>query len=170
MTKQQLIEDNMNLVYALISREYPTYIHDEDIIQCGMLGLCQAADKWDESKAKFSDFAWYCIRHEIIREFKRRAKHQGVLSLDYETETDGVKGSLGDTIVGDEDVAYVDIEVESCRINETDRKIYNLLADGLPPREVAKMLNVSPQLVYATRRKLRFLRSGNYEYRSKVSR
>ena len=152
----------MNLVYALVSREYPTYLHDEDIIQCGMLGLCQAADKWDENKAKFSDFAWYCIRHEIIKEFKRRAKHQGVLSLDYETVTEDGRGSLGDTIVGDEDVAYVDIEVNSCRINKTERKIYDLLVAGLQPREVAKKLNVSYSFVYATRRKLRLLRSRNY--------
>ena len=154
----------MNLVYALISREYPTYLHDEDIVQCGMLGLCQAADKWDENKAKFSDFAWYCVRHEIIKEFKRRAKHQQVLSLDYETYTDDGRGSLGDTIVGDEDVAYVDLEIKSCRINETERKIYELLLEGLQPREVAKKLNLSNQMVYATRRKLRLLRSGNYEY------
>ena len=70
MTKQQLIEDNLNLVYALISREYPTYLHDEDIIQTGMLGLCKAADKWDEKRGTFSNFAWCCIRHEIIKEFK----------------------------------------------------------------------------------------------------
>lgn len=157
--KQKLIEDNMNLVYALVSREYPTYLHDEDIIQTGMVGLCKAAGKWDESKAKFSDFAWYCIRYEIIKEFKRRARHQGILSLDYEVDTDGVKGTLGDTIVGDEDVAYVDVEVNSCRMNKTERKIYDLLVSGLQPREVAKKLNITPQFVYATRRKLRLLRS-----------
>ena len=78
MTKQQLIEDNMGLVYSLILREYPTYIQDEDIIQCGMLGLCQAADKFDESKGfKFAGFAWFCIRNEIIRELNKRSKHQG---------------------------------------------------------------------------------------------
>ena len=159
MTKQKLIEDNINLVYALVSREYPTYLHDEDIIQSGMLGLCKAADKWDESKAKFSDFAWYCIRHEIIDEFKRRAKHQGVLSLDYETLTDGVKGSLADTIVGEEDVAYVDVDVNQSKLNETERKVYELLVDGVQPMEVAKQLNISHQMVYATRRKLRILRS-----------
>lgn len=160
----------MNLVYALVSREYPTYLYDEDIIQTGMLGLCKAANEWDENKSKFSIFAWYCIRHEIIKEFKRRAKHQGVLSLDYETEVDGMRSSLGETVVGDEDVAYVDIEVDSCRINEKERQIYELLVEGLAPKEVAKKLNISHQMVYATRRKLRFLRSGNYEYRNKVSR
>ena len=169
MTKQKLIEDNMKLVYHIVSKEYPTYLHDEDVIQSGMLGLCEAADKWDSNRGEFLQFAWSCIRHAIIKEFKRRAKHQGVLSLDYETETDGMRSSLGETIVGDEDVGYIDVGVDSCRISEKERKIYELLVDGLSPKEVAKTLNVSHQMVYATRRKLRFLRSGNYEYRSKVS-
>lgn len=155
--KQKLIEDNMNLVYALISREYPTYLKDEDIIQCGMLGLCQAADKWDENKAKFSDFAWYCIRHEIIKEFKRRAKHQGVLSLDYETVTDGVRGSIGDMIVGEEDVPYIDC----CEhhLTSQEKHILDLLKVGLQSKEIAEQLNTTEQTVNRTKRKIRILRS-----------
>ena len=155
--KQKLIEDNMNLVYALISREYPTYLKDEDIIQCGMLGLCQAADKWDEKKAKFSDFAWYCIRHEIIKEFKRRSKHQGVLSLDYETVTDGVRGSLGDTIVGEEDVLYFDYCEQ--HLTSLEIQILELLKLGLLPKDIAKQLNTTEQNVNRTKRKIRILRS-----------
>ena len=157
MMKQKLIEDNMNLVYALISREYPTYLKDEDIIQCGMLGLCQAADKWDEKKAKFSDFAWYCIRHEIIKEFKRRSKHQGVLSLDYETVTDGVRGSLGDTIVGEEDVLYFDYCEQ--HLTSLEIQILELLKLGLLPKDIAKQLNTTEQNVNRTKRKIRILRS-----------
>ena len=156
----------MNLVYYIIRKEYPTYIHDEDMVQCGMVGLCQAADKWDESKGTFSTFAAYAIRNEIIREFKKRAKHFGVLSLDYEMVHDGSRRSLGDTIVGDEDVGYVDLEVKSCRINPTEQKIYELLLTGLPPRAVAKQLGVSYSFVYATRRKLKLLRQrGNRKER-----
>ena len=162
MTKQQLIEDNMNLVYALVSREYPTYIHDEDIIQTGMLGLCQAAEKWDESKAKFSDFAWYCIRHEICKEFKRRAKHQGVLSLDYETtNADGERVTFGDFIVGDEDVCYIDDCLD--KLTPIQQQIVELLKTGLTPKEVSKKLNVSYQTVCFTQRKIRLLRGKVHE-------
>ena len=156
MTKQQLIEDNMNLVYSLVSREYPTYLHDEDIIQTGMLGLCKAAEQWDENKSKFSSFAWYCIRHEIIKEFKRRAKHQGVLSLDYETITDGVRGSLGDTIVGEEDVLYIDDCVN--QLTPLQRSILDLLKRGYTVKEVADTLGTTPRNVTFTQRKLRILR------------
>lgn len=157
MTKQQLIEDNMNLVYALISREYPTYIHDEDVIQSGMVGLCEAADQWDETKSKFSAFAWLCIRHAIIKEFRRRAKHQGVLSLDYETVTDGVKGCLGDTIVGEEDVCFVDC-CEN-QLTPLQLRIVDLLKKGVSVKEIAEILDTTPQNVYFTQRKIRILRS-----------
>ena len=157
LTKQKLIEDNMNLVYALISREYPTYLHDEDIVQCGMLGLCRAADKWDENKGKFSAFAWHCIRNEIIRELNKRAKHKGVLSLDYETVTDGVRGSLGDTIVGEEDVVYID-DCEN-QLTPLQRKIVALLKKGMSGKDIAKQLGCTSQMVSWTRRKIRILRS-----------
>lgn len=159
MTKQQLIEDNMKLVYHIVSKEYPTYLHDEDIIQCGMLGLCEAADKWDKNRGEFLQFAWSCIRHAIIKEFKRRAKHQGVLSLDYETEVDGMRSSLGETIVGDEDVMYID----ACENNLTSlqKQILELLKRGMRPKDIAEKLGCSRQNVCWTQRKIRILRSRN---------
>ena len=158
MTKQQLIEDNMKLVYSLISREYPTYIQDEDIIQCGMLGLCQAAEKFDESVGnKFSAFAWFCIRHEIIRELKRRSKYQGVLSLDYEySGENGVKVPFGDMIAGDEDVMYIDDCEE--QLTPQQKQILELLKKGLDSKEVAEILGTTTANVTRTRRKIRLLR------------
>ena len=159
LMKQKLIEDNMNLVYSLVSREYPTYLYDEDIIQTGMLGLCKAAEQWDETKSKFSNFAWHCIRYEIIKEFKRRAKHNGVLSLDYETTTDGVRGSLGDTIVGDEDVLYIDDCAD--QLTPLERSILDLLKKGFTAKEAAESLGTTLHKVYFTQRKIRILRGTN---------
>ena len=163
MTKQQLIEDNMGLVYSLILREYPTYIQDEDIIQCGMLGLCQAADKFDESKGfKFAGFAWFCIRNEIIRELNKRSKHQGVLSLDYEyTDKFGEKFPYSDLIVGDEDVMYID-DCEH-QLTPLQKQIVSLLKKGVKSKEIARVLGTTTQNVSYTRRKIRLLRGRNDE-------
>ena len=147
----------MNLVYALVSREYPTYLQDEDIIQTGMLGLCMAADKWDESKAKFSSFAYSCIRNAILNEFRRRNKHQGVLSLDYEiTGGSGEKAPFSEFVVGEEDVTYID----DCShlLTPLQAKIMAALKRGMTPKEVAKAVGTTPQNVYFTQRKVRILR------------
>ena len=154
--KQKLIEDNMNLVYSLISKEYPTYVHDDDIIQCGMLGLCKAAEKWDESKSQFSTFAWSCIRNEICKEFRQRAKHQGILSLDYETNNeDGGRSTFGDCIVGAEDVLYVDTDVKS--ITAREKQVFDLYKTGLSQVDIASKLGVTKPYVWKVMRKIRTL-------------
>lgn len=159
MTNQQLVEDNMNLVYGLVSKEFPTYIHDEDIIQTGMLGLCQAAETWDESRGKFSTFAYTCIRNLICNEFRNRNKHQGVWSLDYTiTNDNGEVCTLGDCVVGDEDVNYVDVEFDRSRLRQKELDICQMLMDGVEPLEISKQLGVSQQYINATRRKMRKLK------------
>ena len=159
MTKQQLIEDNMGLVYHLISKEYPTYLYDEDIIQWGMLGLCKAAEKWDESKSKFSTFAIICIRSEIQMEFRRRAKHQGIFSLDYEYEgEDGETNTLADCVIGDEDVPYFDIGINLSRLNEKEKRIVELLPTGMTQTDIARELGVTRQYVHRVVRKIRAMR------------
>ena len=163
MTKQQLIEDNMGLVYGLVHREYPTYSNDEDIIQCGMLGLCVAAEKWDESKSAFSTFATICIRSSIQYEFRKRAKYKDDLSLDAELPTRHDTGNIDistykDLIVGDEDVTYFDIGIDLKKLTEREREIARLLLTGMTQADVAKRLGVSRQYVGKVTRKIRTLR------------
>jgi RNA polymerase sigma factor (sigma-70 family) len=160
VTKQQLIEDNMNLVYSLIRREYPQHIQDEDIIQSGMLGLCKAAEQWDESKSTFSNYAWHSIRNAIIDEFKQRTKHQGVLSLDYEVDdADGKRVPFSNVIVGQEDVGYVDIDVDIDQLSPTQIKVFELYRIGVPNNEIATTLGVSRQCVWQAMRKIRKMRN-----------
>lgn len=161
MTKQQLIEDNMKLVYGLVSKEYPTYLYDEDIIQCGMLGLCEAAEKWEEGKLAFSTYATYRIRHRIQDEFRRRTKHQGILSLDYEIKNDGSPcdfTTFGDLIVGEEDVPYFDIGIDLSKLNKKERQIVELLPTGMSQVDIGKELGVTKQYVWQTIRKIRAMR------------
>ena len=153
MTKQQLIEDNMKLVYSLIRKEYPTYIGDEDLVQSGMLGLCQAAEQYDPSRTKFSTFAYICIRNAIRNELKSRTKHQGILSLDYEIKGDGGTTTFGDTIVGDEDVIYVEVNTEL--LTDREKQILELFQTGLCQTDIAKQLRISCQAVWTAMRKIR---------------
>ena len=146
----------MNLVYSVVSKEYPTYLNDEDIIQCGMLGLCKAAEKWEESKSQFSTFAWMCIRNEIRKEFRNRMKHQNVLSLDYEVDgEDGEKACFGDFLIGAEDVLYIDKEVNG--LTKREQQIFELFQSGMRYSEIAVKLGTSRQYIWKTMRKVRML-------------
>lgn len=160
--KQRLIEDNLKLVYHVVHRDYPTYVNDEDIIQCGMLGLCKAVEKWDETKSKFSTFACKCIKNEIMNEFRKRAKHQGILSLDYEVNgEDGEKCTFGDMIVSDEDVGYVDLTIDHRRLTKREQEICELCKQGMTFEDIGKNLGISMQTVWKATRKIRALRGVN---------
>jgi RNA polymerase sigma factor (sigma-70 family) len=158
VTKQQLIEDNMRLVYSLVSKEYPTYLTDEDIIQCGMLGLCKAAEKWDEGKSKFSTFAISCIRNEIRYEFRKRAKHQGILSLDYEVDTEEGTITVADMIPGDEDVCYLDYGINVNKLKPREKRVFELLQGNMTHSDIGRELGISTQAVWSITRKLRKMR------------
>ena len=148
----------MKLVHHLISKEYPTYMYDEDIVQCGMLGLCRAAEKFDENKGKFSTYATFYIRAEIQDEFRRRMKHQGVLSLDYEIDNDGERVTFGDIIAGDEDVNYIDLNIDLSKLTDRERVVAEMILTGMPLTDIGKHLGVSKQYVYSVKRKIKAMR------------
>lgn len=159
LVKQKLIEDNMKLVYALISKEYPNFVNDEDVVQSGMVGLCKAARSYDESKSKFSTYAYPAIRTAIQDELRKRAKHIGVLSLDHPYENDhGETCTFADILVGEEDIKYLDLDVDDDSLTTKQKAIYELKKRGVPTTEVAKAMGVSRQTVWATMRKIKKLR------------
>lgn len=158
MTKQQLIEDNMALVYFIVNKHYPTFRNDQDIIQAGMLGLCCAAESWDEAKSKFTTYASSCILNAINTEFCGRKKHKSVLSLDYPVHgDDGEPGSFGDFCIGESDVDYVDTESFYDQLTERERRIVELKEGGVSVSDISKELRCSEKTVWATLRKLKFL-------------
>lgn len=155
MNRQQLIEHNLNLVYFLVNKYYPSFIQDEDIIQCGMLGLCRAADTWDESKSLFSTYAGKCICNEICKEFKNRKKSKGLLSLDYEIKEYDGNTKLRDLIEGESDVDFMDEQPFIDTLSEKEKEIYLLLRDGLEAEEIIEKLGMTQTTLDTYIRRLR---------------
>lgn len=63
MNKQQnrLVLDNVGLAYSF-AETYKWHSRYDDIKQSCLLGLCEAASRWD-GKAAFSTYAYYWMRH-----------------------------------------------------------------------------------------------------------
>ena len=156
---QKLIEENMNLVYFLINRYYPTFIGDEDLVQCGMIGLCSAANNFDEtSGVKFSTFASSCILNEICKEFTRRKKHSKVLSLEAsKVNDDGEVSSIGDLIVGDEDVDFFDCDDFYDSLSTDYKAIVDLRRKGLNNYEIGTALGINYKTVSKHLTKMRHM-------------
>ena len=66
--KKILIESNLRLVVSVARRYTGKSMPFLDLIQEGNIGLMKAVDKYDPSRGnRFSTYAVWCIRHEIIR-------------------------------------------------------------------------------------------------------
>lgn len=147
----------MNLVHFIIKTYYPTFSADEDIIQAGMVGLCQAANTWNEDGSTFSTYASRCIRNSICKEFVARKKHHGLLSLDYEVTTDDGGVPFGDLIEGDKDIDFIDIDPVMKKLTPTEREVLTLLADGLSPSEITEKFGWSRERTNFIMRKIRLV-------------
>jgi DNA-directed RNA polymerase specialized sigma24 family protein len=118
-----------------------------------MIGLVKAAQTWDPSVSQFSTFASKCIMNEFANEFKRRSKHVGVLSLDYElSPDDGESASFGDHIAGEMGIDYVDLEGYRSILSPRERQMVDLKLKGYNELEIAKETGWSKQYTYATMR------------------
>jgi RNA polymerase sigma factor (sigma-70 family) len=148
MTKQQqqLVEDNMNLVYFVLHDKFRRFVHDEDLVQTGMLALCNAGKQYDETRGSFSTYAYKSIYLAICSELNRRNKHRDadIISLDYViTNDEGGKTTLGDLIVGEPDIDYVDISDLCNKLSPLDKQILELREQGLTTRQIEKKIGFS---------------------------
>lgn len=65
--QRQLVEQNLGLVkYSIIHKYGISLLADEDLLQCGYLGLCQAASQFDPNRGvSFATFAYSCICNAV---------------------------------------------------------------------------------------------------------
>lgn len=145
MTKQELIENNMNLVYFVIHKYYPTFSNDEDLKQVGMLGLCKAADIWDSKLSKFSTYAVTCIINEIRNEFRNR--NHNVPSVSLETQLfEGDSDYNLHNLLPIEDVDFdTDVEISCFKkiLTKDELDVVELMGEGMKQIEVAKELGIT---------------------------
>lgn len=154
--KETLVVENMNLVYAVIHKLFPKYIHDEDIVQIGRLGLCVAAERWDESKSQFATFAWNVIANHIRLEFRRRNKDKMTYSLSSPIVSDGESDILTyeDVIPGDDDVEFCDEDGYYSVLTDRERALADLLRKGKTVPEIAETWGYSEETIYTIRRRI----------------
>lgn len=152
MTDEQrkLAEDNIKLVYQIISKYYRSYLGDEDIVQCGMIGLCQAATSWDKSKGAFATLAGTCICNQIKEEFRKRQKRIDAISLD--TPVGDEDSTLEDFIESDEefDLDITDVTTDRFldKLTKKERMVCDLKLQGYSIREIAKTMGVSHNTIH----------------------
>lgn len=149
----KLVEDNIKLVHHILWKYYPKYAKDEDLIQVGMLALCNAAVSWNSEKSKFSSYACRCILNSLITEFKRRRKQLNTISMDTPIYEDV---SLGDLLVGEMNVDFFDPQPFYNRLKPKEYEILKYLEMGYNAVQIAEKMGYTHQNISQYIRHIRY--------------
>lgn len=129
-SQRKLVEDNMRLVPWVITHLYHVPV-TEDLLSCGYLGLCAAAQDFDpERRAKFSTYAVCRIRNCLTKELRSLKSDTVCVPLESDSIVDeGAEQSLDlvDTLLSFEEVI---------------RCVITLLLGGYSQTQIAQHLGV----------------------------
>ena len=68
------IRENERLIHYIIKNKLnrDDLVYDEDIVQCGRIGIYKAWKSYDPTEAAWSTYMTRCVTNEIFMEFRRR--------------------------------------------------------------------------------------------------
>lgn len=155
MTAEELYLANENLVYHVLKKYFPDKLFDEDIQQIGRMELWKACISFDPERGKFSSYACPCIRNAIAMELRsrKRTKRKGGendIHISFDAPIKKVKNDqirLADTIPGDLDVGFFDLEGFWESLTKKEREIANELMLGKNQTQIGKDLGISRSYV-----------------------
>ncbi len=150
------IEENTPLVYYIIRKYFPTFIHDDDIIQSGLIGLWKSLIHFDNTKnIKFATFATKVIMNDINMEIRKRRKSR--LDISMHTSVSGtsddndleIYDSMSDNLSGVHD--YSTYELEQClrsdKFTEKERTVLVYKYRGYTQKKIGDKMSISqPQI------------------------
>lgn len=135
MEVDKLVQDNQGLVYHVARKSFCSRFGDEDLIQCGFIGLWNAAKVWDEERP-FSSFACICIRNAMLDYL--RGESNRVFTMDIEEQDD----------IPDEKQEPKEGIINLFQDGTIEREVAELLAKGYTKKEAADILKKSAKTVY----------------------
>lgn len=152
MTNEQLFYKNVGLVHWYFNKFLKKYTKEsEDLLQEGYLGLWKACLNWDRER-KFSTFAVHIIRNQMLYYLRRLRR-----TLAYSVPNSCTEDENGNTIfdVTPEDLCpfreeELNLDYYLKTIKPKKAEIYKLFCKGYTRQEVADIMGITRQALYAT--------------------
>ncbi|MFC1898306.1 sigma-70 family RNA polymerase sigma factor [Candidatus Cloacimonadota bacterium] len=161
MDKNKIVVEFLPLVRSIAAKYNKLGILQEDLEQEGMIGLLEAADKYDEDKgAKFSTYATFWIKKRILE------------AVDKEKKTNFNTSSLKDGVTGDKTRSINPLKQDKLSFPENmpqaERLVIKLLfKDQFTLKEISEQLGISRERVRQLKEKaLRRMRIAKKEQNS----
>lgn len=116
-TQEKLIVDNYQLVHGFVHKYGQSFGHEYDeSVQIASLGLCYAAIKYDETKSKFSTYAYKCMMREFLKlDRLKKAKRRDFSTISIQTPIQNVKGEESgclEDIISYDELGFQEIELK----------------------------------------------------------
>lgn len=150
---EDLIRRYRPMVYAAARRLAPWLRQDEDLLQCGLIGLWKAAEGWDEARP-FPPLARRCIENEMCSYLRQRRREVPTVPLRRMEETlvyedDHSAWELADavervTAPGSRERALLLAVAEGYTVTEAARRL------GMPRQTAARKLRRGGQRLRLT--------------------
>ena len=150
MTPEESYFKNEPLVYYVLNKKFPMNRLDDDFQQIARLGLWKACLRYDETKSKFSTYAVPAIENEIKMELRKMSRKPIEISLDAlirDTPDDADRLTILGTCMGEQDVGFVDTIWVDKELTDRQKRILNLLYDGMVQADIAREVGISQTMV-----------------------
>lgn len=115
--QEKLIVDNYKLVHGFVHKYGQSFGHEYDeSVQIASLGLCYAALKYDETKSKFSTYAYKCMMREFLKlDRSKKAKRRDFSTISIQTPIQNVEGEESgclEDIISYDELGFQEIELK----------------------------------------------------------
>lgn len=158
--QQDLVEKNINLVYAVAKRL--NVLGNEDAIQEGIMGLCIASIRYNNKAFKFSTFATSYIRGYVLhfinsnRLIKPGRDGNKYVQAEVELlEDDAFLSEYNTSNINSAVELDCDLKRKLVGLDDSYKLLYQMLLEGMTQIKMAKVLNCSQSTVIFRIRKLR---------------
>lgn len=137
-------EDNKNLVYYYVNKQYGSRNDKEDLYQVGFIGLLKACKSYEgRNGAKFSTFAIVCIKNEISCYLRKENREKSItfsnLCLPDEYYNEFIEQYLNTEPNYDELNHYIITK----NLKPADKIILRLIYNGHTQADICRRYNLS---------------------------
>lgn len=141
----RLFEENQKLAMYFLWEHYPAVATDEDMQQEALLGLWKACLSYDPDKAKFSTWAGYGVRSQVLQALRKDCRQLDTVSL--EATIEGTEGLKLEDIVSEVVPSICDRYIELMDflrgLPEKKRLLVQCRLDGMTQQETAEQVGHS---------------------------
>ena len=154
---RKLVEENHNLIYSFL---YKYHLDVEEWYDLAAIGLCKAANTYNNSKSGFSTYAYKCMYTTVMME-KRKENAMRTIPQNqifyYESQV-GEESKDNDTStflnyipskqdIENETISALSLENIENELAGNKRKVFLLLREGYAQCEISEIIGISKQRV-----------------------